>query len=99
MSYICCVYDSNWWIGHVIEVDFLENDIRINFLHPHGPSKYFHWPSHEDICWVPLSHVLCKIKQPQLISAAAAIRTTCLKYVILNSDQNNIESCYNRFQC
>ena len=99
MSYICCVYDSNWWIGHVIEVDFLENDIRINFLHPHGPSKYFHWPSHEDICWVPLSHVLCKIKQPQLISAAAAICTTCLKYVILNSDRNNIESCYNRFQC
>ena len=59
MSYICCVYDSNWWIGLVVEIDFLENDICINFLHPHGPYKYFYWPLHEDLCWVPLSHVLC----------------------------------------
>ena len=41
MSYICCVYDSNWWMGLVVEIDFLKNDIRINFLHPHGPYKYF----------------------------------------------------------
>ena len=83
----------------MVEIDFLENDIRINFLHPHGPYKYFCWPLHEDLCWVPLSHVLCKIKQPQLVSAVAAIRTTSLKYVILDSNRNLIESCYNRFQC
>ena len=94
MSYICCVHDSNWWIGLVVE-----NDIHINFLHPHGPYKYFYWPSHEDLCWVPFSHVLCKIKQPQLVFAAAAICSTSLKYVILDSDRNHIESCYNCFQC
>ena len=35
MSYICCVYDSNWWIELVVKIDFLENDIRINFLLPY----------------------------------------------------------------
>ena len=94
MSYICCVHDSNWWIGLVVEYD-----IRINFFHPHGPYKYFYWPLHEGLCWVPFSHVLCKIKQPQLVFAAAAIRSTSLKYVILDSDRNHIESCYNCFQC
>ena len=70
----------------MVEIDFLENNIHINFLHPHRPYKYFYWPSHEYLCLVPLSNVLCKIKQPQLVSAAATIRTTSLKYVILDSD-------------
>ena len=52
MSSTCCVYDSNWWIGLRVEIDFLENDICINFLHPHGPYKYFYQPSHQYLCWV-----------------------------------------------
>ena len=27
MSYACCVHDSKWWIGHVLETDSVENDI------------------------------------------------------------------------
>ena len=97
MSYVCCVYDSKWWIGHVLETDSVENDIWINFLHPCGPSKCFYWPSREDICWVPLSHVLCKVNQPRLASAAAATRSASLKYTILQLELNQIKACFKSF--
>ena len=93
-SGIRCVYDSKWRIGHVLETDPVENDIRINFLHPRGPFKYFYWPSHDDICWVPSSHVLCKVNQPRLASTAATIRSASLKYTILQSELNQIRACF-----
>ena len=90
--------DNEWWIGLVIKINYHENDLQINFLHPCGPSKYFYWPSHKDVCWVPLSHILCKIHQPKLASAAAAIRSASLKYVILKSEQRHIRTCYESFK-
>ena len=50
MSHVCCIYDFQWWIGLVIKINYHENDLQINFLHPCKPSKYFYWPSHEDVC-------------------------------------------------
>ena len=94
MSYVCCVYDFQWWIGLVIKINYHENNLQINFLHPCGPSKYFYWPSHEDICWVSVSHILCKIHQQKLALAAAAICSASLKYVILKSEQRYIKTCY-----
>ena len=80
MSYVCCVYDFQWWIGLLIKINYHENDLQINFLHPCGPFNwYFYWPSHEDVCWVPLSHILCKILQPKLASAAVAICSSYLQ--------------------
>ena len=78
MSYVCCIYDSNWWIGHVLETDSNENDLRINFLHPYESSKYFYWPSRADICWIPSSRVFRKISPPKLTLAAAAIQSATL---------------------
>ena len=71
MSYVYCVYDFQWWIGLVIKINYHKNNLQINFLYPCGPSKYFYWPSHEDVCWVLLSHILCKIHHPKLALAAA----------------------------
>ena len=97
MSYVCCMYDSHWWVGLVVEVDSTANDLQINFLHPCGPSRYFYWPAREDICWVSMSHVLCQIDQPKLASAAATMRHASLKYVLLESDQKHIKMCYEKF--
>ena len=38
-----------------------KKDLKIKFMHPHGPSPSFVWPSFEDICWVPNNEILCKI--------------------------------------
>ena len=46
------------------EVDQENKDVSIKFLHPPYPSTSFHWPSRNDICWVPNIHLLCGILPP-----------------------------------
>ena len=62
MDFVACTYDSKWWIGLVLEVNTNEQDFRIKFLHPSGPSKSFYWPPHEDICWVPSTNYISHVR-------------------------------------
>ena len=32
MSYFCCAYDSQRWIGVIVEIDTHENDLKVNFF-------------------------------------------------------------------
>ena len=64
LYFVSCLYNQHWWIGLVIEKDEHEEDLKIKFMHPHGPSPSFVWPSFEDICWVPNNEILCKIDSP-----------------------------------
>jgi len=57
-----------WWIGIIREVDKEQDDARINFMHPHGPSQSFHWPQVDDMCWVPITHLLCSVDTPTTIT-------------------------------
>ena len=41
-GYIACFYDEFWWLG--IAEDVSELDIKVRFMHPHGPVKNFFWP-------------------------------------------------------
>ena len=45
-------------------IDEEVSDLSIRFLHPHGPSKNFYWPSRDDTFDVPLSIILCLISSP-----------------------------------
>ena len=56
-SYVACNYDEHWWVGCIAEKDESGGDIRVNFLHPFGPSRSFFWPAKEDKCWIPLDNV------------------------------------------
>lgn len=63
-EYIICVYDRQWWIGNIKGVDHEENDVQVLFMHPHGPRKSFAWPKKDDVCYVPLPHILAIIDAP-----------------------------------
>ena len=39
MDYIAYFYDESWWVG--IAKDVCELDIKVRFMHPHGPVKNF----------------------------------------------------------
>ena len=54
-------YNTFWWVAIVTEVNVHEGDLKIGFLHPHGPRKTFHWPSVVDKCFVSASNILCVI--------------------------------------
>ena len=57
--YVSCIYDKFWWVCIVTEVNVHEGDLRIEFLHSHGPRTTFSWPSVADKCFVPASNNLC----------------------------------------
>ena len=63
-KFLACVYDGKWWAGLVRDHSEEENDVRVTFMHPHGPAKSFRWPAREDVCWVPLQSILCLLKVP-----------------------------------
>ena len=48
----------------VLEADWAINDIKITFMHPHGPSDSFSWPSKDDVCWMSPSSVILKLNAP-----------------------------------
>jgi len=63
--FVCCNYDMNWYVGEVEEISISEGDARVNFMHPKGPARSFHWPTPKDNrCWIPFPHILCVINMP-----------------------------------
>ena len=64
-KFVACIYDDLPWIGVIVqEKDKTYEDILVKFMHPHLLSPSFNWPSTEDICWVPITKVLCNIEAP-----------------------------------
>ena len=60
-QFLLCRYETDLWIGNVKEISFENDDVLVSFMHPKVPSKNFHWPSREDVCWVPTQHILTTI--------------------------------------
>ena len=84
MEFIACQYDSFWWVGLVQEIDQEQEDILVKFMHPHGPSLNFTWPTRDDQCWVPFDMFICKVDTPDT--------TTGRTYKISESDYTRIIS-------
>ncbi|GBM23952.1 hypothetical protein AVEN_198189-1 [Araneus ventricosus] len=64
--FIGYIYDNLWYFGTVNEVNAEKEGVNVKFSHPDGPSQSFFWPSREDVCAVPIPHVIA-IKEPQKI--------------------------------
>ena len=48
-GYIACEYNGHWWLSCVVGKNQEKDEITVSFLHPHGPSTSFTFPSHADI--------------------------------------------------
>ena len=75
----------------VTEVDINEQDVMVEFLHPHGPQKNFKWLRNPDKCYVPIQNILCTI----IISAP--VTTTGRMYKISDQEYNNILSLFEKY--
>ena len=62
--YNSCLCEDTWWIGIVMGKDNEQNDVCVNFMHPHGCTSIFYWPKQDDVCWVTMIHILVKISVP-----------------------------------
>ena len=66
--HVCSIYNTFCWVGKVTEVNVHEGDLKIEFLHPHGPRKTFSWQSVADKCFLSASNILCVITAPTTIA-------------------------------
>ena len=55
------VHDVHWWLALVLETDKENAEVKVTFLHPHGPSRVFKYPTQPDILVVPSSDILTKV--------------------------------------
>jgi hypothetical protein len=61
IGFVTCMYDIFWWLGRVLSVSEESNDVKISFLHPHGPSASYIYPAVPHILWLPQSAILAKV--------------------------------------
>ena len=61
----------------VDEISDEYGDYKINFMHPHGPARQFHWQLRKDLCcWIPKDDILCCLETPSLTSSSS--RNYCI---------------------
>ena len=63
-QFIICKYDSQFWIGMVLESDTDNCEMEVKFMTASLPAHLVTWPQREDICWVPSYHVIMRINPP-----------------------------------
>lgn len=60
-GFVTCVYDKEWWVGCVLQVDEDSEQVSVSFLHPHGPSRSFKYPARPDVFNIALRDVLTRV--------------------------------------
>ena len=63
--FYACQYENDWYIGIANFVSIKYQDLNIKFLHPKGSAVQLFWSSWDDICWIPISNVICKVQPPE----------------------------------
>jgi hypothetical protein len=57
-GFVTCMYDNFLWLGCVLSVSEESSDVKVSFLHPHGPSASYIYPAMPHI--LPQSGILAK---------------------------------------
>ena len=60
-GYIAVEYDKKWWVAHVVEVYPESHEVKVTFLHPHGPNPSFFYPRHAEILVIDVSDILTRL--------------------------------------
>ena len=81
-GFVTCAYNRKWWIACVSEVDNDYSEVKVQLLHPHGPSRSFKYPPTPDIQTVPMADILTKVD----------LRTTTGRVYSLPQDQSRAAS-------
>lgn len=61
-GYITTVYDNQWWLAYVLAKNENDEQVKVTFLHPAGPSPSFAYPRRPDILCLSVNDVLCKVQ-------------------------------------
>ena len=61
-DWLAVIYDDHWWLAKCLQIDREHQDLKVEFMHPCGPTANFH-PKHgrRDVCFCPLKDILMKL--------------------------------------
>ena len=57
-GFVTCLYEENWWLACVLEVCSANKEVKLTFLHPHGPLSSFKYPQPQSIYNIPMDDIL-----------------------------------------
>ena len=57
-GFVTCLHEENWWLACVLEVCSDNKEVKLTFLHPHGPSNSFKYPKPQNILNIPTDDIL-----------------------------------------
>ena len=57
-GFVTCLHEENQWLAHVLEVCNDTKEVKLTFLHPHGPSNSFKYPESQHIHTIPMDDIL-----------------------------------------
>ena len=66
-DFVVCLYDEEYWVGLIDEVNEGHDDVKVEFMHPSYPVRSFSWPKRDDTCFVPIV-VACVIGAPVTVT-------------------------------
>ena len=89
-EFVCSIYDNVPWIGVVEEIDIENKDFQVKFMHPSYPSRSYHWPSQDDVCWVPSTNLLLKVDTPMTVTGR--------QYNISEIEHKHIKDSWKKFK-
>ncbi|CAH0394865.1 unnamed protein product [Bemisia tabaci] len=90
--YVACFYDQDWYFGVVEELHKDEQDVKVRFMHPNGPTTFFYWPRKEDICIVPVSSIISIVDPPRTTTSG---RTFVFSQEVIDTVVESVEMLRN----
>ena len=52
-GYVTCMYNNNYWLAFVLDMDVENSEVKLTFLHPQGPACSYKYPTTPDVLKVP----------------------------------------------
>jgi hypothetical protein len=72
-GFVTCMYDTFWWLGCVLSVSEVSNDVKISFCHPHGPSSTYIYSASSHILQLPQLSILANVSSKPATRRAYAL--------------------------
>ena len=73
----------------VSKVNLESKEVKVKFMDPNYPSNSYEQPTHDDVCWVPQTHLLVTLETPFTSSISAR------QYHLSKKDTKTIEYLIN----
>jgi hypothetical protein len=80
-GFVTCNYGNFWWLGCVLSVSEESNDVKVSFLHPHGPSASYMYSAMPHILRLPQSAILAKVSRNTATGRTCALTSEETKLI------------------